>query len=270
MSDTPDTGVNVPIQRKTFSPDRMKSQRSSATSSVPAIAGITPRLSVDGAAPSSQDSFTFPDMVAGNSSGKHKFKSYRLRGDYEKPWLTDPAMKKTRWNNLIVGIFVLLGFAGAGAICFLTAWPYRERPHCLVYEDDFSTLDSDVWSHEVQLDGYGTGSFDWTTTDDKNAYVDDAGLHIVPTLTNETTRITNDDLYSNYTLDLSKDGSCTGDKKSSCRITSDPVEGTMIPPVRSARLSTKGKRSIRYGRVEVEAKLPKGDWIWPAICESYP
>lgn len=265
MSDTPDTGANVPIQRKTSSPDRMKSQRSSAASSIPAITGITPRLSVDGAAASSRDGFPFPDIATG---GKHKFKSYRLKGPYEKPWLTDPAMKKTRWNNLIVGIFVLLGFAGAGAICFFTAWPYRERPYCLVYEDDFSTLNTDVWTHEVQLDGYGTGSFDWTTTDKKNAYVDAKGLHIVPTLTNETTSITTDEMYSNYTLDLSKDGSCTGEKKSSCKITSDPVEGTMIPPVRSARLSTKGKKSIRYGRVEVEAKMPKGDWIWPAICKS--
>lgn len=39
----------------------------------------------------------------------------------------------------------------------------------------------------------------------------------------------------------------------------------MIPPVRSARLTTKGNKGIRYGRVEVVAKLPKGDWIWPAI-----
>jgi beta-glucanase (GH16 family) len=39
----------------------------------------------------------------------------------------------------------------------------------------------------------------------------------------------------------------------------------MIPPVRSARLTTKGKKSIRYGQVEVVAKMPKGDWLWPAI-----
>lgn len=139
--------------------------------------------------------------------------------------------------------------------------------YCLIYEDDFKTFNTDVWSYEVQLDGYGTGSFDWTTTDERNTYIDDQGLHIVPTLTNETTSITNDELYSNYTLDLFKDDSCTGKKNSSCRITSDPDEGAMIPPVRSARLTTKGNKSIKYGRVEVVAKLPKGDWIWPAICE---
>jgi beta-glucanase (GH16 family) len=137
----------------------------------------------------------------------------------------------------------------------------------MVYEDNFETFDKNIWSHEVQLDGFGPRTFDWTTTDERNAYVDADGLHIVPTLTNETTSISNDNLYNNYTLDLIKDGSCTSRKNSSCFIRSNPVQGNMIPPIRSARLSTKGKKSIRYGKVEVVAKLPKGDWIWPAICK---
>ena len=33
----------------------------------------------------------------------------------------------------------------------------------------------------------------------------------------------------------------------------------------SARLTTKGSHSIRFGKVEVVAKLPRGDWLWPAI-----
>lgn len=139
--------------------------------------------------------------------------------------------------------------------------------YCLVYEDRFDTLDASVWSHEVQLDGFGTGSFDWATADAKNSYVDAQGLHIVPTLTNATTGITNDQLYANYTLDLSADGSCTSKRNASCVASSDPVKGAMIPPVRSARLTTKGKKGIRYGKVEVVAKMPKGDWIWPAICK---
>ena len=138
---------------------------------------------------------------------------------------------------------------------------------CLVFEDNFQTLDKKVWSHQVALDGFGTGSFDWTTTDSKNAYVDASGLHIVPTLTNETTDISNDQLYEGYTLDLTKDGSCTGTTKSACIAKSNPKTGAMIPPVRSARLTTKGTKSLRYGRVEVVAKLPRGDWLWPAICK---
>lgn len=41
--------------------------------------------------------------------------------------------------------------------------------------------------------------------------------------------------------------------------------GMVINPIQSARLRTAGTFSFKYGRLEVEAKLPKGDWIWPAI-----
>lgn len=39
----------------------------------------------------------------------------------------------------------------------------------------------------------------------------------------------------------------------------------IINPVMSARLRTAESFSFTYGRVEVRAQLPKGDWIWPAI-----
>lgn len=144
--------------------------------------------------------------------------------------------------------------------------------YCLILDENFAggSIDDSVWTHEIQLDGFGTHSFDWTTTDAKNSYVDGTGLHIVPTLTNETTNINNDKLYNGYTLNLTKaggDGSCTGKSNSECSIRSNSTMGTMIPPVRSARLSTKGKKSIKYGRVEVVAKMPQGDWLWPAICK---
>ena len=50
-----------------------------------------------------------------------------------------------------------------------------------------------------------------------------------------------------------------------CAIRSNETSGDIINPVRSARLVTKGKKSIAYGKVEVVAKLPQGDWLWPAI-----
>ncbi|KAJ3546946.1 hypothetical protein NM208_g1757 [Fusarium decemcellulare] len=241
-----------------FTPSSMARTQRGGTSSH--VFGATPRDSMDG---------TFDLSPSADVSSKHTFKSYRLVGEYEKPWINNKAMKSTRWNDLIVGILILLGLAGAGVIGFFTAWPYRQGDLCLIYEDDFSTLDTNVWTREVQVDGFGNGAFDWTTADERNSYVDAEGLHIVPTLTNETTSITNDEMYANYTLNLTNkkggDGSCTSNRNSSCFLRSNPREGIMIPPVRSARLSTKGRKSIRYGQVEVIAKLPKGDWLWPAI-----
>lgn len=43
-----------------------------------------------------------------------------------------------------------------------------------------------------------------------------------------------------------------------CTVSSLATSGTVINPVMSARLSTKGKKSIRFGKVEVRAKLPRG------------
>lgn len=228
-----------------------------------AAAAATTTVSAE---PTPRHSMTSTSSVP-DATPRYRFRSYRLAaGKMEKPWLEDKRMKKTRINNIIVLTLVVLGFAAAGVLVYFLSKPYVQGDYCLVYEDNFKTLDKSVWTHEVQLDGFGNGAFDWTTTDEKNSYVDAEGLHIVPTLTNQTTSITSDQLYANYTLDLTKDGSCTSTANSSCVITSDPVKGKMIPPVRSARLSTKGRKSIRYGRVEVVAKMPKGDWLWPAIC----
>lgn len=117
----------------------------------------------------------------------------------------------------------------------------------------------------MTLDGFGTRSFDWTTTDPSNVYTDEKGLHILPTLTNESTPITTDQMWNDFTLNLTADGTCTEDRAAACVAHSNSTKGEMIPPVRSARINTKGKMGIKYGRVEVVAKLPKGDWLWPAI-----
>jgi len=39
----------------------------------------------------------------------------------------------------------------------------------------------------------------------------------------------------------------------------------IIPPVMSAKLTTKDHYSSLYGQLEVIAKLPTGDWIVPGI-----
>lgn len=41
--------------------------------------------------------------------------------------------------------------------------------------------------------------------------------------------------------------------------------GNYINPVRSARLRTAKSFAFKYGRIEIRAKLPRGDWLWPAI-----
>lgn len=85
-------------------------------------------------------------------------------------------------------------------------------------------------------------------------------LYIKPTL-QDASLITTDGSIIN----LLANGTCTGTGWSSCVSVTNSTNSSIVNPVKSARINTKKAFSITYGRVEVEAKLPKGDWLWPAI-----
>lgn len=99
-----------------------------------------------------------------------------------------------------------------------------------------------------------------TTTDSKNIYTQNNELYIMPTLTSED--IGYGSVLDGYTYKLS---GCTTTNATACSVTSSNKSYTVINPVQSARISTRGKASLKYGRVEVVAKIPTGDWLWPAI-----
>ncbi|KAF2088051.1 glycoside hydrolase family 16 protein [Saccharata proteae CBS 121410] len=199
---------------------------------------------------------------------QRKFKSSRLRlGELdEKPWVHEKN-PKMKWERIIFWGCIAAGFIIGGIICYLAWIGVASGEFCLMFEDDFHTIDESTWSYEIQRGGFGTGSFEWTTKDSKNVFTDAEGLHIVPTLTTESTDITLDQLYDGYVLNLTTDGTCTEAHKDidSCSIRSNKTSGAIINPVRSARITTKGKKTITYGKVEVLAKMPKGSWLWPAV-----
>lgn len=49
-----------------------------------------------------------------------------------------------------------------------------------------------------------------------------------------------------------------------CRHAGDEI----INPIQSARIRTMQSFSFIYGIVEVRAKMPRGDWIWPGIINE--
>ena len=52
---------------------------------------------------------------------------------------------------------------------------------------------------------------------------------------------------------------------SACGAVSNKTSGSVIPPVMSARITTKNSHHIQYGKVEIVARIPEGDWLWPAL-----
>lgn len=97
-----------------------------------------------------------------------------------------------------------------------------------------------------------------TTDSDENVFIQDGVLTIKPTLQDANL------VDNNNILDLRYSG-CTGTKWTDCVASTNTTNGTIINPVRSGRINTKLGASIKFGRVEVTAKLPIGDWLWPAI-----
>jgi hypothetical protein len=54
---------------------------------------------------------------------------------------------------------------------------------------------------------------------------------------------------------------CTNLQYWGCERAGNPVN--ILSPVKSARLRTVNSFAFKYGKVEISAKMPTGDWLWP-------
>ncbi|KZV78900.1 concanavalin A-like lectin/glucanase, partial [Exidia glandulosa HHB12029] len=208
----------------------------------------------------SQDSLLVNEK--GARTGKLVITSSLLKGPVPKPWLTQPARYSwvPRYLFLLICSLGLLG--GAFQIYFGLKSVPKLGNVCLVLDEQFDgdSLDTSIWTREVALDGWGNGEFEWSTDSGNNSRVEDGMLYIVPTLTEDV--IGHDNVFDGYNLTLND---CTSGNSTTCWVYSNATAGTIINPVQSARLSTRLSRSVKYGRIEVRARLPRGDWLWPAI-----
>ncbi|KAF8908093.1 glycoside hydrolase family 16 protein [Gymnopilus junonius] len=193
----------------------------------------------------------------------------------EKPWLTQRE-PRSRLAYFITYFCIFLGAAAAAVVCWhgiATVDVLDRNSLCLVLDEEFSgsDLDSSTWNKDVELGGFGNGEFEMTTDSSDNLYISNGELFIMPTVT--TAKVSNI-FQGNYTLQ-----GCTADmttiaagsnstnstSASTCTVVANTLRGTVIPPVQSARVNTKGKKNIKFGKVEIRAKLPTGDWLWPAV-----
>ncbi|CAJ2504577.1 Uu.00g119710.m01.CDS01 [Anthostomella pinea] len=237
--------------RNPFEPERVESQASQRNGTNPFTSPFISRP---------------PSSFGGSSAfrgetGQRYFHSRRVKkGEVEKPWLEkkDP---KEKWVTILPIVGILIGLAISGFLVYDGLSSVVKHKYCMVLEDTFSTFDTKTWTKEVQVGGFGNGEFEQTTDSDENVYVKDGHLFIEPTLQDSKL------ITENSLIDLLKDGSCTSKQFSDCVAATNITTGnsTIVPPTKSGRITTINGPTIKYGRVEVTAKLPVGDWIWPAI-----
>lgn len=148
-----------------------------------------------------------------------------------------------------------------------SAGQYRER---LIFADDFDTLDMRKWKHELTMGGGGNWEFEMYVNSRRNSYTRDGVLFLKPTLSgdvygektilgqNANWQQNHIDMWGSTPADM-----CTGNQFWGCDRIATPVNP--INYIQSARVRTAESFSFKYGRVEIRAALPRGDWLWPAI-----
>lgn len=105
----------------------------------------------------------------------------------------------------------------------------KSEEYHLIWSDDFNgkRLDRSKWNYEIHDPGWVNNELQRYTNSTQNTYLKDGNLVIQPIKTVD--EITGEVTYT------------------------------------SGRINTRNKVDFKYGKVEVRAKLPKGQGIWPAI-----
>ena len=171
--------------------------------------------------------------------------------------------------------------------------------------DDFSEGYISKWKHEIAATGGGNAEFQMYTQHPQNSFIEDGSLHLRPTLTHNTmgdlrgnldlhalgcTSDWNNGCHNQGTLHA--EASNPGGKLWASQVMTPeqlpelrqkiaaaglppceekdgvcnhmvPVGGLRQKPVMSAKLTS--RFSFKYGRVEIVATLPRGDYLWPAL-----
>ncbi|XP_017481410.1 PREDICTED: gram-negative bacteria-binding protein 1 isoform X2 [Rhagoletis zephyria] len=150
-----------------------------------------------------------------------------------------------------------------GEECESSLTTIRNRNICkgqLIFEENFdgTELDSSRWRYEVRLPlDVADAEF---VLYDTNAELINGVLKIEPRLWGNDSPDTN---IRRGHLNLGT--RCTANQNPQVECQRQPFGQVVLPPVLSARINTKHAFTFKYGRVEVRAKLPQGDWLFPLL-----
>jgi hypothetical protein len=98
---------------------------------------------------------------SGSSSGYQYFprgeyfRSRRIRkGEIERPWL-DKKDPREKWMTIIPLIGLFLGLCVVGILVWDGVRSVAQHKYCEVLNDDFTSWNSNVWTKEVEVGGFG-------------------------------------------------------------------------------------------------------------------
>ncbi|KAL7047360.1 hypothetical protein ACKWTF_002880 [Chironomus riparius] len=130
----------------------------------------------------------------------------------------------------------------------------------IIFEDNFNNINFTNWFFENTLAGGGNWEFQWYPGHDyANLYSENGFLKFAPTFTA--------DRYGEAFLTSGRvvipPDQCTQADWYGCERTG--TAENIINPIRSTRIDTRQSFGFVYGELEIRAKMPAGDWLWPAL-----
>ena len=150
---------------------------------------------------------------------------------------TTPASSTAAASSMAAASSTAVSSSAAASSAVPAAW-------ALVWSDEFTgtNLDTTKWSFEKNCYGGGNNELQCYTDRADNAFLADGNLHIVAKKETFAGQAKGDDDPAYNAADTSQSRDYT-----------------------SARLRSKSKGDWTYGRMEIRAKLPQGQGMWPAI-----
>ncbi|KAH8267859.1 hypothetical protein KR026_009462 [Drosophila bipectinata] len=142
--------------------------------------------------------------------------------------------------------------------------PAPSGPLCkgqLIFQETFDQLNDSLWLHEVRLP-LDTKDAEFVLYDGR-ARVEEGNLVIEPMLWSSYRP---DLSIANARLDLSERCTGTHNRRRECVLqTTGSGPSGIMPPVVVPRINTKESFAFQYGRIEIRARFPKGDWMVPLL-----
>ncbi|KAJ6616523.1 Beta-1,3-glucan-binding protein, partial [Pseudolycoriella hygida] len=134
----------------------------------------------------------------------------------------------------------------------------------LIFEENFTgTTLSKLWKHAVKIP---LDSEDAEFVSYQNlpniCSVRDGYFNIFPKLLCDMPGFSADSIRTG-TLDFG--ARCTGVVDTEAECIRNAAHFRILPPVVSCKIKTKQTFTFKYGKVEIRAKLPRGDWLYPQL-----
>ncbi|XP_011634050.1 beta-1,3-glucan-binding protein-like [Pogonomyrmex barbatus] len=129
----------------------------------------------------------------------------------------------------------------------------------LLLEDNFDSFNESLWKREIKMPLEPDYEFCVYHNENHQQLVQHRyGQLFIKPIILEDSYGENATLYGRLQLN-----GCTSTIDFECR--RQALSFSILPPIISARLTTKERFVLRYGKIEIRAKFPQGDWLYPEM-----